>query len=264
MPRVLSGIVMGTIAFAAVWFGSWPFLILLTFVGSVIAWEWSNIVRAATDDAPFYAHGITVIGAIVLAALGYTVPAILLTLTGTVLVAVLSLDKHPLLSGTGVAYAALPCIALLWLRADAVFGFAAVVYIVGTVVATDTGAYFAGRLLGGPKLWPRVSPKKTWSGLLGGMTAAAIVGLITAALVSGANAWHLAVLSAVLAIVAQAGDLAESALKRAFDTKDASALIPGHGGVMDRVDGLVTAAIAAAFYAASLDVFQPARALLTW
>jgi phosphatidate cytidylyltransferase len=264
IPRILSGIVMGAIAFAAVWFGTWPFFMLLAFVGGVMAWEWSNIVRATTDDAPFYSHGLTVIGAIVLAALGYTVLAVFLTLTGMVLVAVLALDKHPILSGLGVAYAALPGIALLWLRADAGFGFAAVVYVVATVIATDTGAYFAGRLLGGPKLWPRVSPKKTWSGLLGGMSAAALVGLMTAALVPGASAWHLALLSAVLAVIAQAGDFAESALKRAFDTKDASSLIPGHGGVMDRVDGLVTASIAAAIFAASLDVFQPARALLLW
>ena len=263
-PRIISAVVLAAIALTAIWFGIQPLAALLAMVGGIVAWEWGRIVRGTEVDAATVAHVATVIAGIVLTGLGWAGPALLGVAIGTILTGLLSFGRHGVLSAAGVLFACLPGISLLWLRSDAGYGAAAVYFIVAAVAATDIAAYFSGRLIGGAKLWPSVSPNKTWAGLLGGMTAAALTGLITAHFVPGAIAWHLTVMGAVLAVVAQAGDLAESALKRHFGAKDASQLIPGHGGFMDRVDGLATAAVTAAAWAALIDMVTPARALLTW
>lgn len=263
-PRVASGVVLAAIAIAAIWFGPLPLAVLLALVGGIVAWEWGHIVRGAELDAAMSAHVATVIAGIVLTGIGLAGPALLGVVIGTILTGLLSFGRHSVLSAIGVLFASLPGIALLWLRSDEPLGAAAVYFIMVAVAATDIAAYFCGRLIGGPKLWPRVSPNKTWAGLAGGVLAAALTGLVTSLVVNGASAAHLTLMGAGLALVAQAGDLAESALKRRFGTKDASALIPGHGGFMDRVDGLATAAIAVAGWAALMDMVAPARALLTW
>jgi phosphatidate cytidylyltransferase len=120
----------------------------------------------------------------------------------------------------------------------------------------------SGRLLQGPLLWPRVSPNKTWSGFIGALAASALVGALFWLVVPGSSPVRLAVVGALLALVAQAGDLAESALKRRFGAKDAGSILPGHGGVMDRVDGLVAAASAVGLAAAAINMHAPAQALL--
>lgn len=263
-PRVASGIVLAAIAVTAIWFGALPLAVLLAVVGGIVAWEWGHIVRGAELDAAMSAHVATVIAGIVLTGLGLAGPALLGVIIGTILTGLLSFGRHSVLSSVGVLFAALPGIALLWLRSDEPLGRTAVYFIVAAVAATDIFAYFSGRMIGGPKLWPRVSPNKTWAGLLGGVFAAALTGLATSFAVTGSSPVHLTVMGAGLAVVAQAGDLAESALKRRFGTKDASGLIPGHGGFMDRVDGLATAAIVVAGWAALTNMIAPARALLTW
>ena len=154
-----------------------------------------------------------------------------------------------------------PAIALLWLRGDEPWGFWAVLFVIAVVVATDVAAFICGRTFGGPKLAPAISPNKTWSGLAGGISAAALAAALFT-WVTGSSAIELAVLGAVLGAVAQAGDLTESALKRAFGVKDASNLIPGHGGFMDRADGIVAAAIAAALFALYVNPHAPAQALM--
>jgi phosphatidate cytidylyltransferase len=153
--------------------------------------------------------------------------------------------------GAGILYIAIPCLALIWLRERPGEGLATLLWLLALVWAVDTGAYFAGRTVGGPKLAPRISPSKTWSGLLGGVLAALAVGLVAARL-TGGSALGIAAISAGLAFVEQAGDLMESAIKRRFHVKDAGNLIPGHGGLLDRVDGLmaVLAAVAAITLAA--------------
>jgi len=137
-------------------------------------------------------------------------------------------------------------VSLLTLRPDPAFGLAAVLFVLAVVWATDIGAYAAGRTLGGPKLWPAVSPKKTWSGFVGGLIAALIAGIVVALIAGARPGLTIAILSVALSLASQAGDLFESALKRRFGVKDASHLIPGHGGLMDRVDGLTFAAPVAA------------------
>jgi phosphatidate cytidylyltransferase len=173
------------------------------------------------------------------------------------------MGSSALLSTMGVFYVGLPAVSLIWFRNDPLYGLSAVLLILVTVWATDTGAYFAGRMIGGPRLWPRISPNKTWSGLIGGVSAAGIAAAALAALMTGGvPVGRAAFLGVVLGLVSQAGDLAESALKRERGVKDASGLIPGHGGFMDRVDGLVVAATVAAAIALATNPIVPARALL--
>jgi phosphatidate cytidylyltransferase len=263
-PRVASGAVLAATAAAAVVGGVTPLAIILALVGGIVAWEWGRMVRGNEVDAAMSAHVAAVIAAIVLTATGLAGPALIAVVIGTILTGLLSFGRHGLLSSVGVLFAALPGVALLWFRADKPFGMIAVFFVIAAVVATDVGAYFCGRLIGGPRLWPSVSPNKTWSGLAGGVTAAALTAAAFANVAPGASALHLALSGAGLALAAQAGDLAESALKRSFGTKDTSGLIPGHGGFMDRMDGLATASVVAAAAAALMDMTAPARALLTW
>jgi len=144
----------------------------------------------------------------------------------------------------GVIYVAVPVAALVAIRAEPTFGRAAVIWIIALVVAADTGGYLVGRTVGGPKLAPRISPNKTWSGLGGAVAGAALVGLLTAFVLNHTNVWMLTLISAVLGLLEQGGDLVESAFKRHFGVKDTSQIIPGHGGVLDRVDGLLAVAVA--------------------
>lgn len=152
------------------------------------------------------------------------------------------LFRLPSLAADGVLYVGLGYVALLVLRAGP-GGFADVVFVLLVIWASDVGAYLAGRIIGGPKLWPAVSPGKTWAGAVGGLGAGMAAALLVAHLASpGSAGLRTAVIAASLAIAGQAGDLAESALKRHFGRKDSGHLIPGHGGLLDRVDGLLAAA----------------------
>jgi phosphatidate cytidylyltransferase len=145
--------------------------------------------------------------------------------------------------GVGIVYVALPALALLFLR-EQPDGLLLALWVLATVWTTDIGAFFAGRAIGGPKLAPTVSPNKTWAGLIGGVVAALALGLILSA--TAGLPLQLAFASPILAVIAQIGDLYESALKRRAGVKDSGTILPGHGGVMDRLDGLVPAAPAAA------------------
>ncbi|MBF0372671.1 MAG: phosphatidate cytidylyltransferase, partial [Alphaproteobacteria bacterium] len=142
----------------------------------------------------------------------------------------------------GVLYIGIPVTSLVWLRGLPEGGRAALIWLFLVIWATDIGAYAAGRSIGGPLLAPRVSPKKTWAGLIGGMISAAVVGAVAARLLGHPSMLSLAAFSGMMAVVAQIGDLGESWVKRRFGVKDSSNVIPGHGGVFDRVDGLIAAA----------------------
>jgi phosphatidate cytidylyltransferase len=181
---------------------------------------------------------------------------------GAILAALLSLGRNSFLSAAGVFYAGFPAVAAIWLRSDAALGLQAMIFLILIVGTADTAAFLCGRLMGGPLLSPRISPNKTWAGFIGALIASAIVGGLFWLAVPGGSVFRLAVTGVVLATVAQAGDLAESALKRRFGAKDTGSILPGHGGMMDRVDGLIAALSAAGVAAAAINMYSPASALL--
>jgi phosphatidate cytidylyltransferase len=260
--RLVSGIAFAALAFALTYAGPVPFAVLVLVCAMVISWEWGRLVRGVAFDLGFFVHAVAVAAGIVLAAAGYAALGLAALFIAAIILVPLYMGRGARLSALGVFYVGLPAIALLWMRGDEPYGFTAVLFIFAVVWGSDTAAYAAGRTIGGPKLWPRVSPNKTWAGFIGALAAGAASGAIFAALVGDADAVRLVLLGIGLAAVAQAGDLAESALKRLFHLKDASDLIPGHGGFMDRMDSLVAAATAAALLALLIDAHAPARALM--
>jgi len=159
----------------------------------------------------------------------------------------------------GFLYIALPSAALLYLRGDAEAGLETVLWLLAVVWAADTGAYAVGRLVGGPKLAPRISPAKTWSGLFGGIGSAGAVGWAAALILGLEGMLGLVLWSATVGAVSQGGDLLESWIKRRFGVKDTSGILPGHGGLFDRVDGLLAAAVAVAAVTAA-----GKGSILTW
>jgi phosphatidate cytidylyltransferase len=257
--RIISAAVLIPIVVAAVYAGhpAWDLLVML--FGGVMIWEWCRIsARSKTGRSGatmvVTAAAIVFVFAVLIAPEENTpswfheLGAPGLIAFGALCVTVLALVRFRWASlwfGAGVIYVSVPCLAIIQLRADPAVGLQQIFWIVALVVAADTGAYIAGRSIGGPKLAPRISPNKTWAGLAGAVVSAAVVGVITAVLME-LPIVILAVVSGLLGIVAQAGDLAESAFKRHFGVKDASNIIPGHGGALDRVDGLIAVAAAVA------------------
>ena len=242
LPRVISSIILAPIILAAVWYGGWPLTILGAVASVVILLEWLHIT-GMDWRTPIGVGGAVAVAAAVLVA-GWLVPAAIV-IAAVAAVVVYALAQRGWVA-LGLIYAPLMAVSLLTLRPDPAFGLAAVFFVLAVVWATDIGAYAAGRTLGGPKLWPVVSPKKTWSGFVGGLIAALIAGIVVALVAGARPGLTIGLLSVVVSLACQAGDLFESALKRQFGVKDASHLIPGHGGLMDRVDGLTFAAPLAA------------------
>jgi phosphatidate cytidylyltransferase len=243
--RTASALVMGPAAIAAVWFGPPWFPALVVAAGGVMAWEWARLCGAGRIGADGWLAIAVVTLAALLGALRLWPASLGAAVLGAVLVLVAGrMARHPEagLAALGPLWFGIPCIALLWVGADPETGWRTIFWIFAVVWATDIGAYACGRTFGGPKLAPRVSPSKTWSGLLGGVLSAGICGYIAAALLAGGGGMVVFLVSAGLAVVAQAGDLAESAAKRKFGVKDSSAIIPGHGGLLDRLDGLIAVA----------------------
>lgn len=260
--RAVSGFVMAAIALGATWFGGWWFAALVGVIGVVVVWEWGHIVRDGGIDAIMVFQALGVVAAVVLTVLGAPAIGLLCVIIAALVSGLLAFGGGSRMVALGALYAGLPAIALTWLRGTTTDGLLAVLLLIVIVVTTDTMAYLTGRTLGGPKLIPRVSPNKTWSGLIGGVMSAGLAAVAFGHATGGSSLGRMAVVGVVLALVAQGGDLLESALKRAYGVKDASALIPGHGGFMDRVDGLVAAAVAAAVLGMIVSIHAPGRALL--
>lgn len=241
--RVLSALVLAPVAVAAAWFGS-PWLPLVTaLAGTVMAWEWARLCNAGRLGASGMALTGAVLTAVAAAAVAGVGAAIALTLVGAAVVLVLARrgrgDNEPGWLALGALWVALPCVLFLWLARTGGVGRLTLLWIFAVVWATDIGAYAVGRQVGGPRLAPRWSPGKTWAGLIGGAACAALAGWATARLIGASSALPLVSISAALAIIEQFGDLAESVAKRRFGVKDSSGLIPGHGGLLDRLDGLL-------------------------
>lgn len=261
-PRVISGLAMGAVAALFTFSGVTAFSVLVVIVALLLSWEWGRLVHGREADVVIAIHVGSAGAAAVLAAFGYVGLGLLALPIGAILAMLLSLGRNSLFSALGVFYAGLPAVALIWLRSDASLGMLAIIFVIVIVIASDTAGFLFGRVLGGPRLWPRLSPNKTWAGVIGALVASSIIGALFWFAVPGASAVRLAATGVVLSLAAQGGDLAESAIKRRFGAKDSGSLIPGHGGIMDRVDGLVAAAAVVGLATFVINVHSPAHALL--
>jgi len=244
--RVASSLVLAPLVLAAIWYGGMPFIIALAAVGGLAGYEWANLINRDADMADIIVPPIMLAALVVIGGFIKISSAILLPIVGGVLVfafATFRKANQPALLAGGTFYIGTALLAALVLRLHALDGLAWSLVLCAVVWATDIGAYVAGRTIGGPKLAPLISPAKTWAGLVGGIAAAVAAAAFT---VSIFNHWPIAatmILAGVLAVTAQAGDLLESFMKRRVGAGDSGRLIPGHGGILDRIDGLLPAAI---------------------
>jgi phosphatidate cytidylyltransferase len=244
--RVIAALVLAPVAIAIAWLGGWLWTTLVTLAAIGLYIEWLLIVGMARETRVVTSGAVALgISGLCLAAGRIDASALALAL-GLAAVALLSPQRRSWIA-TGFCYAAAAQIASVLVRLDQTNGFGALILVLLVVWVTDIGGYFAGRGIGGPKLWPRVSPKKTWAGAVGGFVASLVVAAGFAAFGLGKTG-PLLLLGAVLSIASQLGDLFESAVKRRFGVKDSSHIIPGHGGLMDRLDGFVAAVVVAAIF----------------
>ncbi|MGI9498601.1 MAG: phosphatidate cytidylyltransferase [Geminicoccaceae bacterium] len=246
--RILSAIVLAPAVLALIVWGVWPFALLAAVAAVLLALEWRHLMAARIDrktgDLAGLAAGGSALLVLALAAMGWHEPALLLTLASAIVAGLIAHFAHasPLWTSLGVLYLSMPMLAMVWLRAVPNVGLAILLWLFLVVWTTDVMAYFVGRRIGGRRLAPAISPGKTWAGLWGGMASAALVGAVMALVIGPFRLLPSIALAAGLAGVAQLGDLAESALKRQAGVKDSGGLIPGHGGLLDRLDGLLFAA----------------------
>jgi phosphatidate cytidylyltransferase len=243
--RVAAAAVLAPLAIAIAYAGGWLWLGFVTLAATGLYVEWLTVVGARTPRVT--AAGVAMLlGAAAAFGAGRVAITYVLFAIGVVAAALLSPHRRGWVA-LGACYAFAAMVASAALRLDAVWGFTALMFVLLIVWVTDIGGYFAGRGIGGPKLWPRVSPKKTWAGAIGGFAASLAVAAAFAACGLG-KILPMLLLGAVLSVASQLGDLFESAVKRRFGVKDSSHIIPGHGGLLDRLDGFVAAVMVAAIF----------------
>lgn len=252
-PRITSGVVLAVIATAAVVAGGAAFTTLVVVAVALMAWEWDRLcggsgwglvpavhagvavtmVLLLTGDSPGLAGAAVAVGVVVTA------------------LAAAATSRKSLWAAAGFLYTAVPAAAAIWLRFETELGAVVVLWLFAVIWSTDTGAYFTGKAVGGPKLAPIISPGKTWSGAAGGVAAASAAGGLVAWWAGVEPVWMLLLAGAVVSVAGQGGDLAISRIKRYFRIKDTSGLIPGHGGVLDRLDSTLSSLplLAVAVYA---------------
>ncbi len=253
--RIASALVIVPVVLLFTGIGGPLFALFTGAVALGLYWEWATL----TGHDGFGPRQAIAYAALAVATLGWAIGVHLaafaispLTLAITVLAAsVLGVALAEMRAGgktwlaMGLVYAGGALVAIVIIRLDESHGLEAMVWLFALVWGTDTAAYACGRTLGGPKLWPRVSPKKTWSGFIGGITLGALAGVLAMGVMIDGATLGLFVFGLIIAAVSQGGDLLESALKRHFGVKDSSQLIPGHGGIMDRLDGMIAASMVA-------------------
>lgn len=274
--RVVSAVVLAIVALATAFWGSWLFAAIWAALAIAVVYEWEHIVAPAQSPT----MAIAMAGAIAIAAIVFRDAGVSPTffivagagIGGILLILAVRARAEPVRAAWlcgGLVYGGLLLACVVVLRSSGLIGFFAILFLFIVVWLTDIGAYFAGRTFGGPKFAPRISPKKTWSGVVGGVVSGVCCGLFVVWLA----AHHVpvtvkpahAVLAFILAVATVYGDLFESFLKRRFGVKDAGSLIPGHGGFLDRLDGFAAAALfAAVIGVARGGVSDAARGLLAW
>ncbi len=247
---MLSAAILIPLAIGCIWMGGAAFSGLAALITAGLAYEWLGLCKQPTRSRqalPF----VTLPSAVVLTALGQTMVALLLVLAAAALAALLSRGRPARASLVfGLPYLGLGAVALVWLRQTDGTGGTNVMILLLIVWASDIGAYMVGRTVGGPRLAPAISPGKTWSGAVGGLAAAAATGFMASVWLGGPPPfWRSAGLAVLIGVIGQIGDLFESLLKRHFGVKDSGNMIPGHGGLLDRLDAVLTAAPAASLLA---------------
>ncbi|HET7679483.1 MAG TPA: phosphatidate cytidylyltransferase [Xanthobacteraceae bacterium] len=277
LPRILSALVLAPLAIVVAWLpsssystvGAWVFGIFWLIAAIAVWWEWTTLVsgRPSGNRLLFFLGSIALMLAMVVAefSMARTRTPMLIIALGVLAAGVFARAERRIWVAAGVLYAGALLTAPILLRRDADLGLVAIMFLFALVWATDIAGYFTGRAFGGPKLAPRISPNKTWSGAIGGAIGGMLAGGAIAALAGLGNLPVIALVAFGLSAAAQAGDLFESAIKRRFGAKDAGRLIPGHGGVMDRLDGFIAAAAAAvALGIARAGMDTAAQGLLLW
>lgn len=274
IPRILSAIVLAPLAVLVAWLpdkfpllGMWVFGLFWLLAALAVWWEWNALVSGPGNRLVFLLGGAALTLSMIISEFGAArmrTPMLIIIL-GALAVGVFARAERRVWAAGGLLYAGALLTAPIILRRDHDFGLAAILLLFALVWATDIAGYFAGRAIGGPKLAPKISPNKTWSGAVGGLLGALIAGVAVAKMFALDNIVFIGIVVLLLSAIAQAGDLFESAIKRRFGAKDAGKLIPGHGGVMDRLDGfLAAAAFAAAFGIARSNLGSAAQGLLLW
>lgn len=271
--RVASAAVLAPITLAITYWGGFAFDALCAVSAGGILWEWVSLASHRADARVLAPGWLALFAAMLSIGFGWPVAGLAAVATGALAVGAIvaalprSTDEAsaPARAAGGMIYAAALLIAPTLLRSDPQWGWPVLVFLFANVWATDIFAFFCGRAIGGSLLWPRVSPKKTWAGAVGGL-AGGVAASVAVAYASGvSNLGIVGGMACVLSVLAQAGDLFESAVKRRFGAKDASHLIPGHGGLMDRLDGFIFAALAALLIGMiHQGIAAPARGLLVW
>ncbi|PDS78172.1 phosphatidate cytidylyltransferase [Rhizobium sp. L43] len=258
--RIVSGLILAAIVLAATWYGGFTFRILAAVIGLLIYYEWSTITGIARD---WVANTVGWIGQAAIASLvlvgHFEFAAGMLVGVTAVGIALIILHGTSRWLPVGLFYAGATGLALAAIRSDDRPGLYAMLFVFAVVWATDILAYFVGRALGGPKLAPSISPGKTWSGAIGGAVSAVAAGVVLIHFLIPGAEFIAAGAALVLSVCSQSGDLFESFIKRKFGVKDSSRLIPGHGGVMDRVDGLIFACFSAFLLAGAFSLIKGAE-----
>jgi phosphatidate cytidylyltransferase len=273
--RVGSALALVPLALGFTYVGGAAFAIFWGIAAVVVMWEWTLLVSAGEGRPVLMVAVATVLLAVALAAgaTGSSEPLRQMRVTAALTVLAIGMLAAAALAArgrggwvaAGIPYAGALGVAPIVLRSDPEFGFVAMLYLFAVVWGTDIAAYFVGRAIGGPKLAPRMSPKKTWAGAIGGIAGGVIAALLVVKVSGLGNVVLAAAIAFALSVVAQVGDLFESVLKRRFGAKDSSYLIPGHGGLMDRLDSFVAAAVVACVIGVARGgIDAPARGLLLW
>ena len=271
--RVASAAVLAPVTLAIAYVGGWIFYALCAVAAGGILWEWVSLASHRADSRVLAPGWLGLFAAMLLIGLGLPASsmgavAIGALVAGSIVAAFPQATDEafaPAWAAGGVIYAGALLIAPAILRSDPQGGLVALLFLFANVWATDIFAFFCGRAIGGPLLWPRVSPKKTWAGAIGGLAGGVAASVAVAYASEVGKLGIVGVMACVLSVLAQAGDLFESSVKRRFGAKDASHLIPGHGGLMDRLDGFIVAALAALLIGIiHHGMAAPARGLLVW
>jgi len=273
--RVISALVILPVALGCVWAGGYPYLLFVSVACLLLGHEWLTMCGYTRSGPVFFWFPVTLAAVVVASGLGAPGSGLLVVLLGFVAVVAFEWKadhaaahgmfaavrtRRPFFLALGMPYVGLAAVALPWLRADPVAGLANTLFMLAIIWASDIGAYMIGRIVGGPKLAPSISPGKTWSGAIGGLVSAMLASLgVAACLTSGISASDVIGPAIVLGVISQVGDLLESALKRHFGVKDSGRIIPGHGGLFDRLDALLAVAPVAALLA-----FTVGRGVVLW